>query len=860
MKKNCFLLFIYFFGQILFCQKQTILENQIYHKIDVFVAGPTPKAILKLENFEKTLIPKTKSELLAFAILKCNKAFYQNQFGQINNAIASYEHAWQLFDKNKLANYDISESCLVPLGNLYTIIGDYSNAENIIKHYFYIANQENNNSLQYTAIVNLSAVYQNTGKVDEAINLIEKTINKDKLTATQNGVLYGNLGANYMVQLSNRNDFEKAEKALLKSILLLQNDKTQLESRSNVYRNLSKLYEQTNPEKVSFYFEKATNDFFKINNPNPRKVAQFYLEEANFLFRKKQIDAAEKKITEIFKILIPTFLQNNKGLYPETVLLDTFDLQAEIFLTKNQYTKALESYNNSFKVEEMLAVLLIYENSKIITQNRNRDRTEKCIEIYNTLYLKNNKSIYLESAFLLQEKSKSALLNQAVFNKKNMPKDIKLLLNLIQTSNNEIQKEQHKGKLASINKINTALKKLNSLMLLLKSKTKNSVTSEIQFEIKDLYSKLIEDKTILVAYFYGRQHIYVFTLNNNKIKLDCISSSQKTKIVSFLNFFSDSEKITNNVLSYTDQGYLLYKILKLPQKTPLQQIVIIPDGLLNFLPFEVLLTKKSTTSNFAKMDFLVKEFKVGYSNSAQFYLKSNLDKKINKSVLGVFPIFENSILELTFSKSELQNLKSNFDGKFLEKEQATFYNFKKNVKNHSIIHLSTHASSGDLFDAASIQFYDQKILYSEFYTLDIKPNLVVLSACETGLGKLFKGEGAMSVARGFQIAGAQNLLFSLWKVNDYTTAVYMKKFYSNLQNNHSYFDANHKAKLDFLSDKSIPNSKKSPYYWSSFVYYGTLNTDKNNYIIAYFLTFLAVILVIYFYLKFYKLKNKSTVL
>ena len=67
--------------------------------------------------------------------------------------------------------------------------------------------------------------------------------------------------------------------------------------------------------------------------------------------------------------------------------------------------------------------------------------------------------------------------------------------------------------------------------------------------------------------------------------------------------------------------------------------------------------------------------------------------------------------------------------------------------------------------------------------MNINSHLVVLSACETGIGKLYKSEGAMSIARGFQFAGAQNLLFSLCKVNDYTTSVFMDLFYKNIKEN-----------------------------------------------------------------------------
>jgi CHAT domain-containing protein len=169
------------------------------------------------------------------------------------------------------------------------------------------------------------------------------------------------------------------------------------------------------------------------------------------------------------------------------------------------------------------------------------------------------------------------------------------------------------------------------------------------------------------------------------------------------------------------------------------------------------------------------------------------------------------------------------------------------------LHLSTHASSGDIETPASIKFYDQEILYSELYNLNINPDLVVLSACETGIGKLYKAEGAMSVARGFQFAGAQNLMFSLWKVNDYTTSVFMTDFYKNIKNNAPYFEANANAKLDFLNDKSIPNAKKSPYYWSSFVYYGSISDEEksNNYIfyIISLLTLIGLFLIFNHYQK-----------
>jgi CHAT domain-containing protein len=294
-------------------------------------------------------------------------------------------------------------------------------------------------------------------------------------------------------------------------------------------------------------------------------------------------------------------------------------------------------------------------------------------------------------------------------------------------------------------------------------------------------------------------------------------------------------------------------MLKLPTNSNYQNLIIIPDGILYFLPFEALITQESTTTNFAQMHYLLNDFRIAYNNSATFYLEGKPISKDKKTVLGIFPVFEKTAYELTFSKSEMQSIKSNFNGNFFDNKTATFDNFKMNAANYSILHLSTHASSGDTETLASIKFYDREILYSELYNLNINPDLVVLSACETGIGKLYKSEGAMSIARGFQFAGAQNLLFSLWKVNDYTTSVFMDAFYKNIKNGESYFEANANAKLNFLKDESISNAKKSPYYWSAFVYYGGIETIEKQ--TNYYFYILGLIVLIGLFLVFNRFRK-----
>jgi len=845
---------------MLFGQHQ---EDKIYDAVDVFVANPSAKALQNLTLLEtafwKNPKPKTKDELLAIVVLNCNKAYYENQFGQTAKAIASYEKAWQIYQKNKLSNYDIIEYCLKPLGNLYTVLGDYDSAENTIKQYFFIVNTAKNypdaQKQKFAAILNLSNVYQSSGKISLAIELLENTLKTEKLSNIQKGILLNNLGNNYLLSsagnLIKPETHQKAQKSFELAVEYLKNEKQQSETLSNSYRNLSLLNRQRqNFEIASSYLEKAEKLFLETKNRQPRKLSKLYYEKALLLFDEQKYDESTKQIQAIFKILIPNYnsknmLPNQNQLYAETVLIDVLDLQAELFFKQNQLKKALDAFNLSFDIEDLLMNVLVYENSKIITQIRARNRTEKCLLIYDRLYREESKIQYLEEAFQLSERTKSGILKSYLSNIKSASAKEKQITQQFQNVNNAIIKEQQKEDLANISKINQLIKEQNELMISLKKiQSENPDYIPENCDIKSLFSKLEKDKAIMVYYFMGNENLFYFTLQNNRINFNHFYTAHTSmlEIVKFIDYFNGADAITNDVSGYNYYGKRVYDLLKLPSNVIYKNLIIVPDGILNFLPFEALITQESSTTNFAKMHYLLNDFKIGYNTSANIYLNSKPVSNSKKTVLGVFPVFEKTAFELSYSKKELESIRSNFKGKYLENSDASFSNFKNNANQYSILHLSTHASSGDIETPASIKFYDQEILYSELYNLNINPDLVVLSACETGIGKLYKAEGAMSVARGFQFAGAQNLMFSLWKVNDYTTSVFMADFYQNIKNNVPYFEASTNAKLAFLQDKSIPNTKKSPYYWSSFVYYGSISEeDKSTNYIFYIISLLTVI-------------------
>lgn len=820
MKKTVFFLL---FVQLAFAQKNTSAEEVVYAALDAFIAHPTLSGIKSLEDTEKQFWnspkPKSKSEKLAVVILNCNKAFYQKQFGHYFDAISSYEKALDLFQKNQLSDYDIVEYCLKPLGNLYTITGDYTSAENTIKQYLYLAIKNNNHQQKASAVINLSAVYKSIGKNEEAIDLLENIYTTEKLSDEKKVIILSLLGENYMA----KKEYEKARKAFEKAESIAPN--------FILYKNLASVYRHTKEyQKAEEYIKKA-----KLSLPtlSKRDVSQLYLQEAKLLLDQKKIKESQNAIQRIFKELIPNYDQNiilpaQKTLYPENLLIDALDVLASIYAVQKNYQKAINCYNLTFAIDAQFSSFLFYEDTSLIHSSDIRNRVEKAIGIYELLYQKSKNSAFLEQAFALQELTKSTTLkNYTALAKKSGNKNQKEILYKIHELSSIIIKEQEKGENANLEIINTTLALQNEKIAALKKTFEKNKTDETTaFDFGKLYAKLKNDDATVTAYFYGKENVYIFDLCDNKIELRSFSNSPENKktITDYLEYFAESSAISNNLSGYQKQSFKLYQLLQL-KKIKTKNHLIFPDGLLCFISFESLLTSPSKSTDFAKLPYLMKEEIISYATSADFYLNNKKPAYKNQSVLGVFPVFENSTRSLAFSLEELKSIQHLYPGIYLEKKQATYANFLKESKKHSILHLSTHATSGYTDAPAAISFYDQDVLYSNLYSLNIDPDLVVLSACETGIGKLYRGEGALSIARGFQNAGAENLLFSLWKVNDYTTSVLMKNFYENCKKDKAYSTANHQAKIDFLNDKNISNNKKSPYYWSAFVFYGAISED-----------------------------------
>ena len=298
---------------------------------------------------------------------------------------------------------------------------------------------------------------------------------------------------------------------------------------------------------------------------------------------------------------------------------------------------------------------------------------------------------------------------------------------------------------------------------------------------------------------------------------------------------------------FIKDSHYFYQLLLLPFKKHFQnneQLLIIGKGMLQYLPFEVLLSQPNDLP-FEQLDFLIKNHSVSYYFQPDDFLNSAKQQtsNFNQQFLGFAPVFQNKneqtdqgiasrsttseqVPPLPHSEIEVKNIAQIVpaSSKLFLHEKAQKSILQQQIQgNFSFIHIATH-SYADFQNAANAGILcasgDKDINYEILYTKDIEKlriqaDLVVLSSCESGVGQ-FNSEGVHGIHRSFYRAGAKNVVFSLWKVNDKICQRFMTVFYTQIVRGATYADALRLAKLDLLHHSETA----SPNIWSAFLMIG----------------------------------------
>ncbi|MEM9921808.1 MAG: CHAT domain-containing protein, partial [Bacteroidota bacterium] len=362
--------------------------------------------------------------------------------------------------------------------------------------------------------------------------------------------------------------------------------------------------------------------------------------------------------------------------------------------------------------------------------------------------------------------------------------------------------------------------------------------------VNDIRQSVLDDQSLLVEFFMGKERLYVFYLSEESLRWKVIEQpadlvAQISRLRDIVSSRPDSESFVENCQTYGRLAAVLYSELLadgVQMATGLSRLLIVPDDALNFLPFELLLTEapEADVQDYrgSAMDYLFRRFRVSYNYSASL-LVVNRQREFTErreSFLGMAPSFGSSIAaERACDREEQYNLRCNvpevehihniLGGKMFRNVEANKEAFIRESGDYRVIHLATHACL-DENDAmlSKIFFSDGDLSIYELSKMDLQADLIVLSACNTNTGILLKGEGVASVARGFSLAGCASSLTSLWSVDDCATSEMMQFYYDELGEGRSKDEAIQRAKLSYLAQADKASSH--PYFWSAFVQLG----------------------------------------
>jgi len=557
------------------------------------------------------------------------------------------------------------------------------------------------------------------------------------------------------------------------------------------------------------------------------------------------------------------------------LLLEVMEVQIKLYDQAGQeemaYRLALKAASLAYELRNSFKS----EGSRLFLLQRLIPIYEQALAIVYKRYQKQPKTDYLLEAFQLVERSKALLLLEALQTENarafgGLPKK---LLKEERRLSRELAKKRKQYFEAQLANNAAQMDALDKELLALKRESQR-LQDTLEANYYDYFRLKYEDKTPsleqlqkkldtgerFLEYFSAQDGFYLLALSPNSGELFYLPKGEdfNRKMRNFRLALTNSAwlKEEQKTLALKQlliaEGWDLYQQFVAPalKAEGIDKILLVPDGLLNYIPFEVLLSEAPAPEevrqpSFKTLPYLLKRYNVHYHYSAALLLYERPKIKSGR-VLGMAPSYaydaqahasgtdsrqhhiRSSVDDLPGAKAEIQQLSKAFKGLFLYGQQANETEFKKQIskEEYALIHLAMHGwvdeerpeYSNLVFSHRHDSLEDDLLHAYELNLLKIRANLVVLSACETGFGKYERGEGVVSLGRGFMYAGVPALVMTLWPINDQATAILMQDFYEGLSAGKSKSEALRQAKLNYLD--AAGDISSHPFFWASFIELG----------------------------------------
>lgn len=339
--------------------------------------------------------------------------------------------------------------------------------------------------------------------------------------------------------------------------------------------------------------------------------------------------------------------------------------------------------------------------------------------------------------------------------------------------------------------------------------TYRQLRSQRAFSLQRIQSEL-QDSTLLIDYFLSDNVAAVFYIDKNHItrKILDIKKLHPQRLDTFRNYIINSRSKPEQ---FAKLGYELYtQLLDTTIIQNYKRLIIIPDEKLFNISFEALCTDSMVNNDFKKLPYLLYDYEIIYNYSASLWAYSQKN------------IYTNSPFSFAAFAPDLKNRQGQkiADTKSIEQFAAYFSNaqcfistnankraFKEHSRKNRILHITTHGTNcRENPNHSSIKLQDSLLYLYEIYNLRLpKSEFLFMHFCQGGSGEFIKGEGMISLLRGFIHAGIPKITHSLWNISKNETQIIADGFYKNLVNRDmNYAKALQQSKISYIKQQNNP--------------------------------------------------------
>ncbi len=374
--------------------------------------------------------------------------------------------------------------------------------------------------------------------------------------------------------------------------------------------------------------------------------------------------------------------------------------------------------------------------------------------------------------------------------------------------------------------------------------------------------------------------VYILAISKDQLLFEKIPYDESfiEKIITVQQLLSYKGFINSGLAefrNYCNYSYEVYRKLIEPILPVIigKRVTIIPDGILNYIPFEALITQKVNTGSihYHDLPYLLHEFPISYHYSQELLIRNKSENRTSgKRVLALAPDYQlaqypndntTRLASIPGTFEEVNFINDLLDADTFVGLEATEQKFRNISGDYDILHLAMHTIINDslpMFSRLAFSPVNQDtgddgwLNTADIYNLQLNARMTVLSACDTGTGVLRTGEGVMSLARGFLYAGSPTMVMTLWEVEDRSGTEIMKEFYKNLKAGKPVDIALRNAKLEHIKHSDPFTSH--PHFWLGYISIGLNEPIFRGYDYIFYIT-LSIIMVLVIFDQWYRKKG-----